>query len=256
MRFRFLKRVGLLRLARVAALTAVLSYIALLGFAWAFQSVLMYHPTHDGTPATLPEWRPNGVYAGLVREGAGETVWLVLHGNKGESSRFVFIANHLPARDKVYFLEYPGFGRRPGRPSMESLNTAAEQAVADIRAENPRCRLSVIGVSLGTGPAAHLGPIENAPERIVLVVPFRDMAEESQYKYPMLPAKWLVRDNWDNAAALKNYRGRLDIYADTDDRMIPVSHARALKADLPRAGYVELPGGHNDWSKSIGVLSD
>ncbi len=245
-----------MRLAKIVLVVVVVAYAALVAGMWLLQEKLMFHPSHDGKVALLADWTVNGAYVGLVRDGDAANVWLVLMGNTGEAARVVSIASHLPPQDRVYLLEYPGYGRRAGTPSAEALNDAAEKAVADIRAENPGSRLSVFGVSLGSGVASHLGLLAQPPERIVLVVPFRRMREEAQSKYPYLPSKWLVKNNWDNAAALKNYKGVLDIYACTDDRMIPVKHARALKADLPQATYTELPGGHNDWGKSIGVLSD
>jgi pimeloyl-ACP methyl ester carboxylesterase len=252
----FPERKFLLRLAKIALAVILLTYAALVAGMWLLQEKLMFHPSHDGKAAAFADWTVNGDYVGLVRDGDTANVWLVLMGNTGEVARFTWIAQHLPPRDRVYFLEYPGYGRRPGNPSASALNAAAEKAVADIRAANPKSLLSVFGVSLGTGVASHLGLLAEPPERIVLAVPFRRMREEAQSKYPYLPSKWLVKNNWDNAAALKNYKGTLDIYACTDDRMIPVKHARALKADLPRASYRELPGGHGDWGKSIGVLSD
>ncbi|HNX05058.1 MAG TPA: hypothetical protein PKI32_06125 [Opitutales bacterium] len=245
----------LLRSLRRVLIALALIYLIGVAALWVFQRRLMYHPTHEPVAMALTEWMPDGQYSGYVREGSGENVWLFLNGNAGQASRFTFAADLLPRTDKVYFLEYPGFGARPGSPSMATLNAAAEKACGDIRRENPGAKLTVIGVSLGSGPAAHLGSIANPPERIVLIVPFGRMSDESQYKYPYLPARWLVRDDWDNIASLRNYRGRLQIFAERDDLMIPVKHARALHAALPQSEYTELPGGHGDWKHAIPLLS-
>lgn len=240
-------------LRRIACALAFV-YVLTIVVVFCIQRTLMYHPTHEPPHTALAEWRADGTSLGFFRRGTSGNAWLFLNGNTGQASRFTFAADRLPAADSVYFLEYPGFGDRKGKPSMQSLNAAAEDALARIRAENPGTKVFVIGVSIGTGPASHLGSIANPPERIVLIVPYCRMAEESQYKYPWLPAKWLVRDNWDNAAALRNYRGRLQIFADTEDRMIPIVHARALRDALPQSEYTELSGGHGDWDNALAHL--
>jgi len=65
---------------------------------------------------------------------------------------------------------------------------------------------------------------------------------------PFLPVSLLLRDRWDNAAALSKYAGRIDIYGALQDTIIPVNHARQLAQALPRATYHEVDCGHNDWS--------
>ncbi len=239
------------------SVTVATCYLVVLLLLSACQSSFLYHPTHraDGE---LREWLIAGRHSGFVmRDGeAGRPVWLILHGNAGQASIRGYIADILPDKDAVYVLEYPGFGRRPGSPSMESINAAALEALRDLQARHPGQAVCAIGESMGSGPASWLGSQEAAPSRIVLVVPYNRLVDVAQESTPFLPVSLLLRDRWDNAAALKNYKGRLDIYVASEDRVIPVKHGRALRDALPQANYHELPGGHNDWSMHIGKLPE
>ncbi len=84
----------------------------------------------------------------------------------------------------------------------------------------------------------------------MLIVPFDSLEKVVSKKFFWLPVKYLLLDKWDNVAALKDYQGPIEIYGARDDEVIPVRHARSLAEQLPRARFVELPGGHNDWSRA------
>jgi pimeloyl-ACP methyl ester carboxylesterase len=51
-------------------------------------------------------------------------------------------------------------------------------------------------------------------------------------------------------ASLKDYAGPIDIFGAIDDAIIPIEHARALARQIPKAHFVEITGGHNDWSEN------
>jgi hypothetical protein len=84
--------------------------------------------------------------------------------------------------------------------------------------------------------------------RAVLIVPFDNLVSVASEHSPFLPVRLLMRDKWDNVAALSKYAGRIDIYGAAQDTIIPTHHARQLAQSLPRATYHEMDCGHNDWS--------
>lgn len=57
----------------------------------------------------------------------------------------------------------------------------------------------------------------------------------------------MVKDAWDNRAALRSYPGPVDLYGTLGDRVIPVAHARRLAAAVPQTHLILVAGGHNDW---------
>ncbi len=146
--------------------------------------------------------------------------------------------------------EYPGYGNREGSPSKASFNFAAEEAYRWLRMAYPNIPVCIVGESIGSGPASSLTGLEKPPDKLVLVVPFDNLASVAREHFPLIPAGLVLFDSWDNVEAMKGYSGKLEIYGAIDDRVIPIHHARALAKSLPIAVFHEIPGGHNDWSQS------
>jgi len=96
---------------------------------------------------------------------------------------------------------------------MDSINAAAVEAYALLRTLYPEVPIGVIGESLGSGPASYLCSLPDPPARAVLIVPFDNLAAVAGEHFPFLPVGLLLRDKWDNVAALAGYAGRVDIYA-------------------------------------------
>lgn len=218
------------------------------------QRRLLYFPSHDNVTARamsagLARWEIDGEYTGWARVVAQpRKVWLVLHGNAGQAGDRGYVLPHVNPADAVYVMEYPGYGPRRGSPSQAAFDAAAMKAYTWVVEKYGRDRVIVLGESLGSGPACALARAPAPPKRIVLVVPFDTLASVAQEKFSWLPVGLLLRDRWDNIAALKGYAGRLDIYGGLDDQIIPVHHARTLAASVPGARYHEFPAGHNDWA--------
>jgi len=220
-----------------------------------FQRHFLYFPSHDSNRGELVPWSNNAqviAYSRIVE--SPKIVWLVLHGNAGQASMRGYVLECLPEGDSVYVMEYPGYGQRTGTPSRKSMNAAASEAYAMLRASYPNTPICVLGESIGSGPASFLATLPTPPTRIVLVVPFDSLPSLAQEHVPFLPVQWLLMDRWNNIEALKSYTGRVDIYGALQDRVIPISHARNLAASLPHSYLHEIEGGHNDWSRNIGLI--
>jgi hypothetical protein len=213
------------------------------------ESTFLYFPTHSEAGTYLQEWRAGGKLIGYSSPVASpRMVWLMFHGNAGQASDRGYVRGSLPDADALFILEYPGYGQREGAPSMASINAAAVEAYAVLRALFPGVPIGVIGESLGSGPASYLCSRENPPARAVLIVPFDNLLSVAKEHIRFLPVSLLMRDKWDNVAALAGYSGRVDIYGAAWDTVIPVHHARQLAQALSRATYYEVDCGHNDWS--------
>lgn len=230
-------------------LLLALAFLALLVGVALFQRRLIYFPTHHRESNGLSEWRHRGEMIGYVREAAAPAnVWLLLHGNGGQASDRSYALRSFSDRDSVYILEYPGYGSRPGAPSMGAINTAAVRAYELLRSMYPRTPVCVAGESIGSGPASFLATNQHPPDRIVLIVPFDTLVRVAAHHFPLIPARLLLRDRWNNIESLARYTGPLDIYAAREDTIIPAARAQALAAAKPSARLHLLEGGHNDWS--------
>lgn len=230
-------------------LTSAVMYLVLLAGCALFQRKLLFLPTNHPGDSGLEEWRHEGRLIGTVRVGAPSgTVWLFLHGNAGQAADRTYILPSFAVMDSVYILEYPGYGSRSGSPSRASIDAAAQQAYELLRARFPGRPVCVAAESLGCGPAAALAKNPLPPDKIVLILPFDTLAAVAARRYPFLPVRMLLRDNWDNITALRSYQGQLELFAAEADAIIPVTHARLLAASKPAAVFHVIGGSHNDWS--------
>lgn len=212
------------------------------------QQKLLFHPTHEQPDSGLPEWKQDERVIGFARTvPAPRNVWLLLHGNGGQAVYRGYALPSFSPEDSVYILEYPGYGQRPGRPSLKSMNDAAREAYDLLRASFPSIPVCVVGESIGTGPACTLATAPHPPDKIVLVVPFAVLRDVAGDHVPFLPSSLLVGRSWNNIEALKAYEGPLEIFAAKRDTVIPIRHAKALAASRPKTAFHEFDGGHNDW---------
>jgi pimeloyl-ACP methyl ester carboxylesterase len=182
-----------------------------------------------------------------------DTIWLMTHGNGGQSSDRDYVLPRMSAQDSLYVLEYPGYGSRDGSPSLQSMNQAASEAYRLLRLRNPKAPICVLGESIGSGPACSLAQEKPAPDKIVLVVPFDTLVSVASGHFYFLPVRLLLRDAWNNVESLKHYTGPVDVYGATDDTIIPIERAKALAKQIPGARFTAVSGGHNDWSENDAV---
>lgn len=227
---------------------AICLLVVVLGCA-VLQRKLLYYPTHHKESNGLSEWRHDGQLIGYAREvPSPRNVWLMVHGNGGQASDRIYALPSFSSQDSVFILEYPGYGQRPGSPSMDAFNSAAQQAYELLRSKFPNTPVCVVGESVGSGPASVLAANPHPPDKIVLIVPFDTLSRVAAHHFRVLPVGLILRDKWNNIESLKEYRGALEIFAARDDSIIPIVHAKALAESKPSAAFHEIEGGHNDWA--------
>jgi len=252
----------LFRLVRVCGLV----YIGLCLLAAGCQSKMLYFPTrHTETEALalakesgLEPWRDaQGRLIGWKRPAPRAAArLLVFHGNAGCASDRGFYADAFGAMRngaawEVCILEYPGYGSRSGSPGKNSFIAAGRAAVEDLLAADKR-PVFLLGESVGSGTAAALAG--EMPDRIagaVMMIPFARLAEVAKEKFPWLPVSLLLRDKFDNIAALAAYRGPVAFVIAENDEVVGAPQGRKLHAAytgpkklivLPGATHNSFPG--------------
>lgn len=227
----------------------MISYLAFLIIVIVCQRKLLYYPSHDRTPDGLATWEINGESVGVCRpKPHPKNVWLFLHGNAGQASDRSYALHCFSTDDAVFFLEYPGYGSRGGKPGRASFNQAAVEGYTFLRRSFPGIPVCVAAESIGSGPATELAKMKSPPDKLVLIVPFDTMAGVVRDRLLLAPASLFLLDRWDNLAALKSYNRRVDIFGAADDRIIQTYHAKRLAQGIRGAFYHEITGGHNDWA--------
>jgi len=211
---------------------------------------LLFFPTHRAADGVLTPWMKDGNLIGYARVvESPKNVWLMIHGNGGQAGDRTYALPKFSASDSVYILEFPGYGKREGVPSTKSFNRAAEEGYRLLRTTFPHIPVCVAGESIGSGPASFLAGLDQPPDKLILITPFDQLSLVAKDHYPAIIVGLLLRNDWDNVAALSKYCGPVEIYGAKEDEIIPVSHAKALAAAVPTAKFTLIEGGHNEWSQ-------
>ncbi len=153
----------------------------------------------------------------------------------------------------VLLVEYPGYGNSGGSPSARTIRQVFEAAF-DWAASQPHIdssRIVAYGRSLGGGAICALST-SRAPAALILESTFTD---NSRFAWRYGAPPFLVRDRFDNLAAVTAFNGpRLILHGERDD-LIPTDHGR----QLAQAAGVELqlmPCAHNDCPRPWSVIHE
>jgi pimeloyl-ACP methyl ester carboxylesterase len=220
-------------------LALILGY-GLLALAVAvLQRQLIYFPTRlsaDAVEAAAAQngfapWRnQSGRIIGWRMAAGGSAIGsvLVAHGNAGSALLRDYLAK--PIADTlpldVYVLEYPGYGARDGSPSLTSIVQAGEEALRALPKELP---VYLVSESIGAGVTARLA--KTFPERIkgmAMFVAYDDLASVGQSAMPFLPVRLLLRDRFQPARWLEDYRGPVKVVLAGADEVIPTRFGQRL----------------------------
>jgi fermentation-respiration switch protein FrsA (DUF1100 family) len=209
--------------------------------------------TPDGTPlhgwwSPPPRWSP------------ADGALLFAHGNGGNlSDRGRYIGDlqrHL--KTAVLLIDYPGYGRSGGVPTEAGCYAAGDAAYEWLTRTRgiPTDRIILYGGSLGGGIAADLAA--RRPHRaLVLVSTFTSFPDQAQTLYPWLPARWLVRNKYDNVAKLASVAGPVFVTHGRQDDLIPFAMGERLYAAArgQKQFFAMNNWGHNDYPNDEGVLA-
>jgi uncharacterized protein len=255
----FLHRIAL-RVLRVA----LLAYIGCFVILAMFQNHFVYFPSKAperellqlAADQNMEPWRDDsGAVIGwkLVRRGPpAQNRIVVFHGNAGFALDRECFATGFEFLDsgkiwEVYLFEYPGYGARPGEPGEENFQAAAKAALDQLRRADSR-PIFLLGESIGSGVACHLaGDSTEAIAGLVLVTPFTNLADVASFHYPIFPVRLLLRDRYDNRAALERYDGPVAVLLAGRDDVIPTQFGRALFDDYadPKRLWIQNNAMHN-----------
>lgn len=235
----------LIRLLVVAGL----AYVAFCALLFFLQDRMIFFPRPlEGRPGG-PDVEPLEIHTGevvlrgwVVNPHHAGVVGVYFGGNAEEVSHLVTPFARLDAT--MVLLNYRGFGESEGTPSAAALLNDAAFVVEWVRERFAGRELALVGRSLGSGIAARAAA-EAGAERLVLVSPYRSIAQIASSRFPFVPVRWLLRHNIDVAeVAAKLPAGVLVIHA-LDDHVVPTAESQALVALLREPQVVIWNGPHN-----------
>jgi fermentation-respiration switch protein FrsA (DUF1100 family) len=173
------------------------------------------------------------LHAWWVPHPEAKVALLYFHGNAGNIGHrrsFIEDLRDLPA--SVLALDYRGYGESEGAPSEEGLYRDARAAYDWVAARFPPARIVAFGKSLGGGPACELAtqvPLGG----LILQSAFTSLADMSRIVLPFFPARWFLRQRYDNLAKIGRVAcPKLFIHARKDE-IVPFSMGERLFAAAP-----------------------
>jgi uncharacterized protein len=222
---------------------------------------LLYYPSPSLHPEELLSgsgiklWRPSGSdYRGLIASNqpkSGKGTVIVFHGNGGTASDRTFYQDVLGVLGyRVILAEYPSYGGRKGEVGEKSFVEDGSETVR-LAYDDFGGPVYILGESLGSGVAAAV--VRNSSARIggvILITPWDTLASVAAEKFPFLPVRLFLKDEYDSIKNLATFGGRIAVVAAGRDSVIPVGHAQNLYDSLSgtskRMWTIE-EAEHNDW---------
>jgi fermentation-respiration switch protein FrsA (DUF1100 family) len=203
----------------------------------------VHFTTTSGTPihawwSPPSDWRPTD---GAV---------LFCHGNGGNLSYRRAI--YKPWREQfhmaVLVMDYPGYGHSGGSAHEAGCYAAADAAydwLTTTQHVEPK-RLILMGGSLGSAVAVDLA-VRRPSRALFLSSAFTSFPDMAQARFPWLPGRWLVHNQFDSLRKIVSCRVPVFLAHERDDRLIPFSQGERLIAAAPGPKkLLALTGGHHN----------
>ena len=220
-------------------IVGLVGYAAVLVLLYVVQRALMYFPDSERTPPATA-----GLLAAeeiLLDTADGERLiaWhlpprgdrpvvLYLHGNGGTLSHRAERFRALTADGTgLVAIDYRGYGGSTGRPTEAGLLIDAETAYAFAASRYPAARVAVWGESLGTGVAVALAA-ERPIGRLVLEAPFTSAVELAARRYPFVPVRWLMEDQFRSDLRIASVAVPLLVLHGAHDKIVPIELGERL----------------------------
>ena len=261
-------------------ISVAIAYCAVMVLVFLFQSRLVFYPEIGRemtvTPQTyglkfesvdLPTADGETLHAWWVPADDARGTALFFHGNAGNiSHRLDYLQMLNRMHYSTFIVDYRGFGRSTGRPSVEGTYRDAETAwdyLRGARSVKP-ADLVIVGESLGGAVGSWLA-IRVPPRALVLLSTFTSATDLGAQIYWFLPVRVLSRLDYDSVRNLRAIRAPVFIAHSREDDVIPFSHGRKLYelAAEPKV-FLEMHGGHNEgfifsrpeWSAQLAAFLD
>jgi fermentation-respiration switch protein FrsA (DUF1100 family) len=245
----------------------LVGYVGAVALLYVVQRALMYFPDTERTPpaaAGLP-----GAEEILLAAADGERLiaWhvpprgdrpvvLYLHGNGGALSHRAERFRALTADGTgLVAIDYRGYGGSTGSPSEAGLLIDAKAAYGFAAERYPAARIAVWGESLGTGVAVALAA-ERPAGRLVLEAPFTSAVDLAARRYPFVPVRWLMKDQFRSDLRVASVAAPLLVLHGARDTIVPIEYGERLfgLAHEPKR-FARFPQGEHEDLDRFGALA-
>jgi len=204
-------------------------------------------PWNHATPGAAA---PQGYVSRDFGKPAPRGTIVVFHGNGGWAGDRTEYPDAFSKRGfRTFLYEYPGYGGRPGHPREATIVPDARALIRELDADGYG-PVYVWGESLGSGVAASVCGDPRLPVHgLALMMPWDTIADVATYRFPFIPARWLMHDTYDSIANLARFHHPICVIRGDQDDTVPPALTLNLFAHLPnpRLMILQKGYGHGDW---------
>jgi fermentation-respiration switch protein FrsA (DUF1100 family) len=156
----------------------------------------------------------------------------------------------------IVVLSYRGYMGSTGSPTEEGLLQDAEAAYRFVTLHWPSNPLVLWGHSLGTGVAVGLAA-RHSVARLILEAPFSSTVDVAALRLPIVPVRWLMRDQFRSDERIEKVQAPLLIMHGDQDWVIPIRLGERLfaLAHEPKR-FVRIAGGNHDDLDRFGAIAE
>ncbi|HXO67917.1 MAG TPA: alpha/beta hydrolase [Bradyrhizobium sp.] len=191
------------------------------------------------------------IVAWHVRAGEAKPVIIFFHGNGDILAwRVPWFREMIAGGAGLVAVSFRGYAGSSGSPTESGLLKDAEAAYAFANQYYSPEQIVVWGFSLGTGPAVALAANRRIG-KLILEAPYTSIADVAAAAFPVVPARWFIRDTFHSDQWILNVTAPVLIMHGERDRTVPIRFGERLYelARQPKQ-MVRFPeGGHDDLDK-------
>lgn len=245
---------GMRILSRVvpAVLILLLLYIVFIRMeatAWLFRPAP--YPGGDWSVQRIynaqDHWIPFGhsrLHAWLVPTIDPARTVLFFHSRQGNiSDQAEHILRQRDLRANTLLVDYPGYGKSPGTPSVATLDQVGEASYQYLvqQMHVPPSKIIVQGDELGTAVAAHVAAIHPQAAGLILESPFPDLRHLANAVLPM--AGWFMSGNLNELHDVETYPGPVLVIYGSQDPNLPARLSQQVAQAVRGAKTVHVVEG-------------
>ena len=142
----------------------------------------------------------------------------------------------------VFVFDYRGYGKSDGTPFEAGVLQDAEAAL-DLLCERTGLQpkdIVIVGSSIGGGPAVYLAS-KHGCKVLILRRTFSSLPDAAARKFPWLPVRLVMRNQYPSTTRIKSYQGPLfQSHGQTDD-LIPIEMGKTLFDAAPTSNKKFFP---------------
>lgn len=240
---------------------ALSGYVLLCGAMYFGQESLLFHPKKLDRSNVFYFQHPfeeyfilsgtDTVHGLLFNADSSRGLVFYLHGNAGALDTWGEAHEFYVEQGYDFFiLDYPGFGKSSGNiQSEEQIHASVEAAYDELCKYYRQVDITVIGYSIGSGPATRLASVKQ-PARLILQAPYYSITDLAIKEYPFIPEA-LLKYPLPTYQWIPQVKCPVHVFHGDVDEIIPYEHSKRLEKLFKKGDVLHTLQGapHNGMNK-------